>query len=43
MITQVPSKKQQNPHAHWSFLPSAIAGGLGVAIGIVLGNFLGLI
>jgi hypothetical protein len=43
MIIQTPSQPQQISHSTWSFVPSAISATAGVVIGLVIGNFLGLI
>jgi hypothetical protein len=43
MISQTPIKPQHNSPSHWFFVPSAISATAGVVIGLIIGNFLGLI
>ena len=39
-ISQTPAVT--SPHADWSFLPTAVGGLTGIAIGLVLGSLFGL-
>jgi hypothetical protein len=43
MVSQNISKKQGESHSHQSLVSSALAATAGVVIGLVIGNFLGLV